>query len=202
MRHRRFDGGHARGRAGRDVGLGRVRVRLLQGDLRGVPGAGEGRGTENSRYFKTYPGGLLRRHVRVPPLHPARRGGAAARVRPQQPRGARRRPRRFGARLSYGAGDSKSITRCNVRDNDEEWRRSARRRRRSGGIARRPRRPPKKRPDGTLTKPGLERSWRRPVRRSGSSCRACLARRSTSRRSRRTAARSSSRCGRQASCRS
>ena len=36
----------------------------------------------------------------------------------------------FGARLSYddlldGAGDSKSITRCNVRDNDEEWQRRA-----------------------------------------------------------------------------
>ena len=84
-----------------------------------------------SRGLRQVPGGLLRRHVRVPPLHPARRGGALLASDRSSLAALAVDLDGFGARLSYddlldGAGDSKSITRCNVRDNDEEWQRRQR----------------------------------------------------------------------------
>lgn len=82
----------------------------------------------NSRYFKTYPEDCsdgtcechpsIRHDVEELLLASDRSSLAALAVDLDG----------FGARLSYddlldGAGDSKSITRCNVRDNDEEWQR-------------------------------------------------------------------------------
>jgi len=84
----------------------------------------------NSRYFKTYPEDCsdgtcechpsIRHDVEELLLASDRSSLAALAVDLDG----------FGARLSYddlldGAGDSKSITRCNVRDNDEEWQRRA-----------------------------------------------------------------------------
>jgi len=84
----------------------------------------------NSRYFKTYPEDCsegscechpsIRHNVEELLLASDRSSLAALAVDLDG----------FGARLSYddlldGAGDSKSITRCNVRDNDPEWQRRA-----------------------------------------------------------------------------